>query len=186
MTRYTITPRPQHRDVLMQREGSATMRDPGDQLRAMLAAAMERPAPKPLTRRERAAMQLALAIIRESVTEYGPGYRWIDGYVCAVVSSADHTLRLGQFLPLNDALFGSCCGTAPRLVRARLALYLRARLRADAGDCGRTTPIPLPAKCRHWMHEQDSDGRCGYLRCGCWTWTHRITPLWQSAPETRR
>lgn len=60
-----------------------------------------------------------------------------------------------------------------RLVRARLALYLRARLRLDAGG-DETGPW--------WCC------RCGVLRCAAWEcsgepYHQRIRPLWEMAPS---
>lgn len=58
-----------------------------------------------------------------------------------------------------------------RIIRARFALWIRAVLRADAGDFG------------HYFKTCTDD------RCDCWgrkTWnSRRIRPLWERAPKTR-
>jgi len=182
---YTITPRPKERDVLMQREGV------GDQLRAMLAAAMERPAPKPLTRRERAACELALAVLRRGAAKRGLSP---EGHARADVGLAYGAINIGGMGALRRALDVSPLG---RVMRARLALLLRARLRADAGDCGRalcTEGHPWPQG-----HCTAPDGGPGPAWC-FWgvgpgekahatrPYSRRITPWWQQPdmPETRR
>lgn len=53
-----------------------------------------------------------------------------------------------------------------RLIRARLALYLRALMRADAGDCG---PWRVTYSPDYWRR----------------TVERRIRPLWESAPAHR-
>jgi hypothetical protein len=67
-----------------------------------------------------------------------------------------------------------------RLLRARLALFLRAVLRADRGDVGRRRYEPTGRTCRRVDHAS-LDGRCRVPSCGCYTWHRRITPLWERA-----
>jgi len=76
-----------------------------------------------------------------------------------------------------------------RILRARLALYLRALLRADAGNFGPRTRRPRPrVLCRsveHTRHDDPLGLRCRSAACDCWTFTRRIRPLWESAPAHR-
>lgn len=74
-----------------------------------------------------------------------------------------------------------------RMTLARLALYLRAVLRADAGDCGMVA-CPVCGFVGDGSHERGDP--CGL----CWqrqicpiprmTWGS-TRPLWESAPKTR-
>lgn len=83
-----------------------------------------------------------------------------------------------------DAAYNARHYTYQRELRARLALYLRARLRAEAGDYGKGVSLCLG--CRMWLF-----GGVAY-RCSThrqWDrWTkcdgvvlRRITPLWEQA-----
>lgn len=76
-----------------------------------------------------------------------------------------------------------------RILRARLALYLRALLRAGANDLGARTRVPIPRRvCRsveHNRHDDPEGLRCRSAACDCWTFTRRIRPLWESAPAHR-
>ena len=65
-----------------------------------------------------------------------------------------------------------------RILRARLALYLRALLREDANDCGAVSLVPRD------LCSCVSQRRFRIL-CDCWTFTRRIRPLWESAPAHR-
>lgn len=80
----------------------------------------------------------------------------------------------------------------PRLLRARLALYIRAVLRAEARDFGRECRVCLLCgaknECREhgqWTGYYVHNQRVGYTlapeRAGT---TRRIAPLWQQAPAT--
>lgn len=94
-----------------------------------------------LTRRERAAMELALEVLRERVLAEPcrvPGRRELLEYA-AILQHGSHDL--------SDALLASIPeydGSGRPEARARLALYLRARLRAAAGDCGRWWAVDFP------------------------------------------
>lgn len=96
-----------------------------------------------LTRRERAAMELALAVLRHSALITT---RTTDGGAeqlsqCAI-REAGIALAVG-FSGLARPIVDTEAGWG-RLLRARLALYLRARLRAAAGDCGRWWAVDFP------------------------------------------
>ena len=155
----------------------------GDQLRAMLAAVMERPAPRRLTRRERAAGELALAVLRRGAAKRGLSP---EGHARADVGLAYGAINIGGMGNMRRALDASPLG---RMLRARLALLLRARLRADRGDCGPTWQIECET-CGgagvvwDWVGTYEAGGwqarRC--IACGGpRALTRRITPLWQRA-----
>jgi hypothetical protein len=122
-----------------------------------------------LSRRDRAAMQLALETLR--------GWR---GHVA--IEGAHDALRLadGAALDIGHAVRRELLhaydlaeirrpdwvACRARLLRARLALYLRAVLRAERGDFGPTVWLGCTCAC-----DGDNGG-----------WTHRrITPLWERA-----
>lgn len=152
-------------------------------VRRMLASAR---APRRLTRRERAAMQLALEVIRLDVgrAEHAPVEAWLS------LSGASSALRMGEartvlpvpFAPLLPPGWTLTDDSGPiRLIRARLALYLRARLRADRGDCGRAW---CPGCERRVPLHHVSARHCLTVHGGRRTrLSRRITPLWQLAPE---
>jgi hypothetical protein len=117
-----------------------------------------------LARRDRAAMTLALECVRlfprAGICDYGE---------CAVEMAVE-ALDLGTSEQIDDirgalprfnrgGLRGDC-----RVMRARLALLLRALLRSGAGDFG---------KREHEWCEQCS---------GFHAWHAPIRPLWESAP----
>lgn len=110
-----------------------------------------------LTRTERAACELALGVLRRE---------WRSLITGRVVGYALEALRIGNM----DALAWSVA-VAPAdddYLRARLALYLRALLRADRGDCG-------PWRAGRYDTRQRA-----------YDITRRIRPLWQVAGEARR
>jgi hypothetical protein len=74
---------------------------------------------------------------------------------------------------------------ASRLLRARLALLLRALLRADAGDYG---PSPVCARCGSpFVSPYVGKAWCyGACRRAFVPTTRRITPLWERAPSHER
>lgn len=128
-----------------------------------------------LTRRDRCAMALALECVRG------------DNGVAAFMR-ARRALALGGFgstsAQVYDAFSDAIALGAWRLLRARLALLLRAMLRADAGDFG-------PCVCRDCGHAY----RPGpWERCeagterwhGCRGVHRRITPAWERAPRHER
>ena len=125
-----------------------------------------------MTRRDRAALTLALCVLRESVlpvvddddrslsAEY-----WANEAICEVVGRG----RLGDTEPTPD----TCHRVTARILRARLALYLRAVLRADAGDRGRwwwATSDSRRIRCRE-RYEPGAFRDYGLAR-----------PLWTDAP----
>lgn len=123
-------------------------------------------APKPLTRRERAALTLALEVLRRSV---GEDRRWKSG-ILAETHVAWRAISDGA----RRNVFAGVGDVEPRVIRARLALWLRARLRADRGDCG---------PCEHGVGPH----RVRLTNCPPWCFgSRRITPLWQRAGEVRR
>jgi hypothetical protein len=119
-----------------------------------------------LSRRDRAACQLALECLRAAPRGEG----WDHA-----TSALEHGDRAGP--PLSRAL--DCTASeyghrrVGRLLTARLALYVRALLRADRGDYGPTEWLGCTCSC-------DGDR-------GGWA-PRRITPLWELAPahEGRR
>lgn len=130
-----------------------------------------------LSRRDRAAMVMSLAVLR-SVPRTARGEVMLEG-AAVVLREAHGALTFGHsaLLPRSVWLV-TREGAPPRLLRARLALALRAMLRADAGDCG---PVRCP-----------SCGARGHVALGqCFAGAHaivrvgkRIAPLWQQAPRT--
>lgn len=152
-----------------------------------------------LSRRDRAAVVLALECLRLHVLADEAG---------DALDSAEAALGLPWWAPAdrkpNDALqairrtrAGLPCGDvipdiyvpapSPRLLRARLALYLRALLRADANDLGTTGMIcKLCGAVRGREHCLCCSSRTGSPMCSCWgAWrmgripTH---PLWNIPP----
>lgn len=115
-----------------------------------------------LTRRDRAAMVLALECIRRG-DSIGGVLLPLDcaGTAARILAGDVFDVWARDYAQGNDEV----------MLRARLALYLRAVLRADAGDFG------------HYFKTCTDD------RCDCWgrkKWnSRRIRPLWESAPKTR-
>lgn len=114
-----------------------------------------------LTRTERAACELALGVLRRDVAGWPdrvPSHGDLKRYV--------ETLALGGvYLEAEPPHYD---GTPRLLFRARLALYLRALLRADRGDCG-------PWRAGRYDTRQRA-----------YDITRRMRPLWQVAGEARR
>ena len=163
-----------------------------------------------LTRRERAALALTLDVLRRGPEPDAPcgchggmlhteagldACTRCDGYGGIPDPLIRHMQWAADILLAEDggdatvhaweAVVHSEARGNERIVRARLALWIRARLRADAGDCG-------PTACTGCRREADrgewaglSCDWCGPLSESHLDW-RRITPLWQSAPETRR
>lgn len=146
-------------------------------VRRLLASAR---APRRLTRRERAALSLALEVLRRGVADHGSGYRWIRGAAAFHVGSAYNALIYGRDDDGEDPVPHPGEHVDSRLLRARLALYLRARLRADRGDCGRAW---CPVCGRRVPLHHVSARYCLTVHGGRRTrLSRRITPLWQQAP----
>jgi hypothetical protein len=123
-----------------------------------------------ITRRDRAACVLALICARSSAEDardaLGHG-----GAIASAILAARHPVPLGW---TDDIHTAECAAWLRewRIYRARLALYLRALLRADAGDCGPWTFKIVPT--RSVLH---ADRRVRDHR--------RIRPLWEQAPPCR-
>jgi hypothetical protein len=113
-----------------------------------------------LSRRDRAAIAIALECLR--FAKWEPDVAVADAYGILVAGE-----RVAK--ATRDAVFGAwgIDGRGWRLLRARLALYLRALLRADRGDYGPTEWLGCSCSC-------DGDR-------GGWA-PRRITPLWALAP----
>ncbi len=134
-----------------------------------------------LTRRDRRVYAVALEAVRAHIA-YADGWRR-DPIVDVL---ADLTVHLnGARLYLDS-----------RVVRARWALFLRAMLRADAGDCGATW---TDLRCRYCGRIEQFDqpstmvcdpswppraGACrGILEMRRTSRVRPFTPLWQHAPK---
>lgn len=81
-----------------------------------------------MTGTERAALRAMLGALRRD------GGAW-PGVLARRISGAINTYAIRDVAHAIDAAQWQC--VPPRLLRARAALYLRAVLRAEAGDCGR-------------------------------------------------
>jgi hypothetical protein len=124
-----------------------------------------------MTRRDRCALALALEVLRAESSQ------WAARLASDVLERGDDVAEaLGEAVEGQRSLdhHYRCCGGGPvssasarRLLRARLALVLRAMLRADKGDFGPTEWHGCNCSC-------DGD-RGGWL-------PRRITPLWELAP----
>lgn len=137
-----------------------------------------------LTRRERAAMELALAVLRHSALITT---RTTDGGAeqlsqCAI-REAGIALAVG-FSGLTRPIVDTEAEWG-RLVRARLALYLRARLRAEGREevgFGRWACVDCGSD--DLRHPWIEDGpRCRSCGGNVIDYTCRVTPLWELAPS---
>jgi len=126
-----------------------------------------------LSRRDRAAMTLALECVRESRCGLNEASRALG------IGDADSRF-------LREAMGHNWYGHVDRVRRARLALALRVLLRADAGDfarrvvcpeCGSRLPDHYKGGERIVCDENDVE-RSAFRTC-------RVRPLWESAPEHR-
>lgn len=122
-----------------------------------------------LTRRERAALALALEVLRAGMGEPWPRY-----------CHALEVLRIGGVLPAQPRHWTTAARGASA---ARLALYLRARLRADRGDDAPSWVWVWPDGRARPMHSREFAERIAKRRGG---YVRPITPLWQRAGEARR
>lgn len=111
-----------------------------------------------LTGTQRAAMRLALGLARRDVLD-GPGW---SPWASDLAAMLEVLARGGIDVPAWD-------GVGKRRWRARLALYLRARLRAERGDYG-----PTEWHGRSCFCDGERDG---------WM-PRRIVPLWELAGAT--
>lgn len=129
-----------------------------------------------MTRRDRAALVLAYECVRQRCGAVPGRPHWTWTYK-DVLEMAREALDLGD--SGTDALAATLVYMSDwrhydRVLRARLALLLRALIRADAGDFGRTWCVPCgehnPAGCECWDEGRDLGPR-----------SRRITPLWTLA-----
>lgn len=151
-----------------------------------------------LSRRDRAAMVLALELLRDSAWD-GHGR---DSAATNRLANARDVMWLGDTFEIADAVSRHRYSqAAPRLLRARLALTLRALLRADAGDFGRYERIVSCTKHGRVGRTYYPDIRMSCDRCGhewrerdrwskesgdAYAWGGRVfempRALWQQAP----
>lgn len=114
-----------------------------------------------------------------------------------VLWDALEALHLGDERAVEIAYCVERSDVDPRLLRARLALLLRAMLRAASGDLGRQTFGWFCASCGtrstlpdHCPWEGQGPGSCKCDKgCACqaperWVQHRKMTPLWQIAPAT--
>ena len=120
-----------------------------------------------MTRRDRAAMRLALEVLRRG------GWTCIRD-VRLVLVHGDAARELAAHVPAAQWSPGD---RIARLLRARLALYLRALLRADAGDYGRAWCSLCGPRCPGVCECWDMGRRLGPR-------TRRYTPLWERRAGT--
>lgn len=162
----------------------------------------------PLSRRDRAALVLALELLRRPVPHAKP---WV---AARRVREAMHvmldegvslhlwsdTLAVSDEMPVRQR-------PAPRLLRARLALAIRVLLRVDAGDYGSRWPRDVVCSLHGHITRIEIDDDAMFFVCRTcgdewrerdrwskesgdrYVWGERTTvpvrPLWTLAPETR-
>lgn len=114
----------------------------------------------PLSRRDRAALVLAYECVRDGM---------IDDACAALLAGGAVSCTIEYALPGRDM----------GVERARLALLLRVLLRVDAGDLG-----PVLSSDGYVAMIARMDALGGYVTPR--PRTQRMTPLWESAPPTRR
>ena len=122
-------------------------------------------------------MQLALEVLRA-----GALVPWSDEGGLRGWADVDDALRIGG--PVTRVIRWSLRGDDSRLLRARLALLLRAMLRADAGDFGRWVCPGCGEECYEAARYCYRDGTGELARP--MVPHRRITPLWELAGEVRR
>jgi len=145
-------------------------------------------------RRDRAALVLALHYARHNSAPWrGASYtHTLDRAAMRAFRAAVRVLanHVGDaFDDLWDAAQSADdVGTPRRLLRARLALYLRAVLRADAGDLGPLRSVRLRECAAHEADRKAGNNIGCYLynhACGCHScYSRRVTALWLLAPTT--
>lgn len=131
-----------------------------------------------LSRRDRAALTLALVTLRSAQDRTDVA----AGVGALLMGDPDSAAVGGLLLPIvNGPIEGV------RLLRARLALLLRAVLRADAGDYGNADAFcePCDGKGRMDWPREEYGAICSW--CGGQTPRSRQQrPLWESAPRCER
>ena len=139
-----------------------------------------------MTRLDRARIALAYEYLRGVRWRHGFGSSFYKGACEFAIDAALHSAPPGVSTQARPYFLTH---VPARVLRARLALYLRALLRADAGNFGPQTRRPRPrAFCRSVEHNRYDDAlglRCRSAACDCWVFTRRIRPLWESAPAHR-
>lgn len=144
-----------------------------------------------LTRRDRAALTLALECLRDNDRGYAT-------MVCVrqameIMEHGSYPLHrdLGRYVAVGYKAAHGGGGVSPRILRARLALALRVLLRADIDDCYLSEWICMD--CGSGNHSQNFNaplGCCICHDCGGESIVerphHRITPLWEMAPSSGR
>lgn len=130
-----------------------------------------------VTRAEVAALTLALHVLRASVMAPGNPR-----------TTAANALSRAWSLPTEAASWpcwlawdAQCREPYPtyRLLRARLALYLRAVLRAERGEPWNGYVL------RHWRPEWPEEVRMPHWKRDTYTLVRLARPLWLDAPEHR-
>lgn len=122
-----------------------------------------------LSRRERAACELAVVLLRSR----SPSHARLHRAWRALEMGSERTEAIA------DASAHGGAGTS-----MRLALYLRALLRQDRGDFGSVRSERTGTLCTNLRHRReriDGGRRCTVTACGCYRYITRITPLWEMA-----
>ena len=134
-----------------------------------------------LSRRDRAALTLAYECLRGGAQDPPR----TGGSIYEARAALESGGRFARLLAYNTWCFGST--PARRMMSARLALYLRAVLRADLEDYGGTRTFCRECGYRSaghaawWSHGAGQEGRHGARVAIA---TRVICPLWERAPRT--
>jgi hypothetical protein len=136
-----------------------------------------------LTGTQRAAVRLALACLRHypRPDEAGDAIEDACDALCLPMWAPPDGLRDTSRAALDARM--RCEIERPlRLVRARLALYLRALLRVDAGDCGPLWHCRCTARGATGQPKGiRATRRCSWCEATSPDGAARITPLWERA-----
>jgi hypothetical protein len=133
-----------------------------------------------MTGTERAALRLALGVLRLAVLLHPR-----TDYAYTSISNADLAAwAIGR----NPVTAAACCAAElaarahdQRRVRARLALYLRAVLRADAGDRG----LWWVRRLNSWLYPPDYEERSAHWYAQGRETYRLARPLWLDAPRSK-
>lgn len=137
-----------------------------------------------LSRRDRAALVLAYEELRDNAS--GENRAWRHGACTRVVARAKDALGYTSVGIALRAEYAEMCRDyhSLRLLRCRLALAIRAILRADAGDFGPTREGPKVARP---LAEQTACAASHGFVAFCCVWEPRVmtrlryVPLWEQA-----